>query len=167
MTELTQTRSWLPPTKEPDDDTSELLSFEVGAETYAFPLSAVHEILKPPPMTPVPRAPAHVLGVVSVRGRIVTVLDPSCLLGLEREPECPSTRILMVDNGSELVGVSVHRVLQVVRMAPEDIEYSESSQADLARYVIGIGRPSGSNDDQASEETMLILLDPLTLLGES
>lgn len=139
----------------------DFLSFDVEEETYAFPLGAVHEILRPPPLTPVPRAPDYVLGVISVRGTIVTVFDPNQMLGLCGIEEASIGRVLMVDNGVERVGVAVSRVLQVERLGPPDIEVSEPGDSDFARFVVGVGRPRGYDDDR-----MLILLDPVVLLGD-
>ena len=52
----------------------EYLAFVLAGETYAVPIGDVAEILRPLPVTEVPRAPATVLGVVSVRGKLVTVI---------------------------------------------------------------------------------------------
>ena len=53
----------------------EYVSFALAGEAYAVPISFVAEILKPLPITPMPRAPSVVMGVMTVRGRLVTVLD--------------------------------------------------------------------------------------------
>ncbi|MDH3484029.1 MAG: chemotaxis protein CheW, partial [Myxococcales bacterium] len=129
-----------------------------------IPLACIREILVPPPMTEVPRAAAHFLGVISVRGEIITVIDLAKLLNLEvRHDELPG-RVLLVDNGQELIGVAVDRVIQVYRLEPGQIEYASAMSADLSDYVVGLGRvqnqPAGSSDD------MLILIDPVSLLGE-
>ncbi len=47
---------------------TEYLAFTLGGDVYAAPVAVIREILKPPPLTPVPRAPHHILGIVSVRG---------------------------------------------------------------------------------------------------
>ena len=52
---------------------TEYLAFMLGADIYAVPIRDVREILKVPPITPVPRAAREVLGIVSVRGQLVTV----------------------------------------------------------------------------------------------
>src|SRR5882724_9778492 len=53
----------------------EYLAFRLGSDTYGVPIGEVREILKLPPVTEVPRAPPDVVGVVSVRGLLVTVID--------------------------------------------------------------------------------------------
>jgi purine-binding chemotaxis protein CheW len=149
------------------DPTSEtgavaVLAVMAGDEVYGFPLSAIREILVPPPIAEVPRALAPVLGVISVRGQIITLLDLPKVLNLEVDGVEPYGRVLLVDNGEELVGVAVNRVIQVYRMDPEHIEYASAMGAELSEYVVGVGRvPSASN----GEERMLILIDPVSLLG--
>jgi len=140
-----------------------VLAVLAGAEAYGFPLSAVREILVPPPLTEVPRAPEHFLGVISVRGQIITLIDLPKMLNLEVEQTEPYGRVLLVDNGEELIGVAVDRVIQVYRMESDQIEFASSMGADLSEYVVGIGRvPSQSSADT---EDMLILIDPVSLLG--
>jgi purine-binding chemotaxis protein CheW len=149
------------------DPTSEtgavaVLAVVAGDEVYGFPLSTVREILAPPPVAEVPRAPAPVLGVISVRGQIITLLDLPKILNLEVSQPEPYERVLLVDNGEELIGVAVNQVIQVYRMDPDHIEYASAMGAELSEYVVGVGRvPSASN----GEEAMLILIDPVSLLG--
>lgn len=62
------------PDSEAPRGTREFLGFRVAGEAYALPLESVREILKPPPVTPVPRSHHEVLGIITVRGVITTVL---------------------------------------------------------------------------------------------
>lgn len=150
---------------EPDSKTGAVavLGVLAGDEAYGFPLAAVREILVPPPLTEVPRAADHFLGVISVRGEIITVIDLPRMLRLEIEQLQPYGRVLLVDNGQELIGVAVDRVIQVYRLEPGQIEYASSMGANLSDYVVGVGRihPEPSN----RPEDMLILIDPVSLLG--
>ena len=148
------------------DPTSEtgavaVLAVSAGRETYGFPLSAIREILVPPPIAEVPRAPESVLGVISVRGQIVTLLDLPRVLKLETEQVEAHGRVLLLDNGEELIGVAVDSVIQVYRMEQEHIEYASAMGAELSEYVVGVGRVASSD----GEERMLILIDPVALLG--
>ena len=148
---------------DPTSDTGavSVLAVSAGQEAYGFPLSAIREILTPPPIAEVPRAPDAVMGVISVRGQIITVVDLPKMLKLQSEARDGDGRVLLIDNGEELIGVAVDRVIQVYRIEPSQIEYAGAMGADLSDYVIGIGRvPSGE-----SAETMLILIDPDSLFG--
>ena len=161
---LTAQGGTLVPESEGEAGSVAVLAVLAGDEAYGFSLSAVREILVPPPLTEVPRAPEHVLGVIAVRGQIITVIDLPKMLDLEVEQSDPYGRILLVDNGEELIGVAVDRVIQVYRMESEQIEYASAMSAELSEYVIGVGRvPSGS---PAESEDMLILIDAVSLLGK-
>jgi len=140
-----------------------VLAVLAGEEAYGFPLSSVREILVPPPVAEVPRAPAHILGVISVRGRIITLIDLPKLLNLAVGGQRSCGRVLLIDNGKELIGVAVDEVIQVYRMEPAQIEYASAMGADLSDYVIGIGRMSSSASTE--NDDMLILIDPVALLG--
>lgn len=140
-----------------------VLAVCAGEEVYGFPLSSVREILMPPPVAEVPRASDAVLGVISVRGQIITLLDLPKLLNLEAQESRAYGRVLLVDSGEELIGVAVDRVIQVYRMEPGRIEYASAMSAELSDYVVGVGRMSTPNDD--AEDSMLILIDPVSLLG--
>lgn len=154
------------------ENNRELLAFVVGSETYALPLDAVREILKPPPVTPVPRSPRDVLGVISVRGRITTVVDLRSRLGAVMAELDKHSRVLLVDDGDEVLGMLVDRVLQVHRLADDEVEIASVVSGDLSEYVVGIGRPrqnrSGRADrasaDDTSRSDILILLDHMELL---
>ena len=130
---------------------TEYLAFALAGETYAVQIASVAEILKPPPITEVPRAPRNVIGVVSVRGRLVTVVDLRRRFRLVESPYDRKTRILLADVGTaEQVGLLVDEVLQVYRLADSEIEAANVLGGDQPAHIAGIGRPPGS---------LLILLD--------
>lgn len=151
---------------EPDSESGAIavLGVLAGNEAYGVPLASVREILVPPPLTEVPRAAEHFLGVISVRGEIITVIDLPKLLNLEVVDHEPYGRVLLVDNGHELIGMAVDSVIQVYRLEPAQIEYASAMSADLSDYVVGVGRVGGASED--APEEMLILIDPVSLLGE-
>jgi len=157
-------RATLAPELDSETGSVAVLAVLAGNEAYGFPLSAVREILVPPPLTEVPRAPDHILGVVTVRGQIITLTDLPRMLNLEVEQAEPYGRVLLIDNGDELIGVAVDRVVQVYRLEPNQIEYASAMGAELSEYVVGVGRvPSSESSDG---EDMLILIDPVSLLGK-
>lgn len=124
---------------------AEYLAFTVADDAYAVPIGLVREILKPPPLAEVPRAPRHVLGVASVRGLLVTVVDLRILLRLDPASITRKSRLLLVEGlEGELIGLLVDEVRQVHRLAESEIETSSHVlSGQLAEHVIGIGRPEG------------------------
>jgi purine-binding chemotaxis protein CheW len=151
-----------------DGPRTEVLVFAFTGELYAAPVEHVREILRPPPLTPVPRAPAGVLGVVSVRGRLVTVVDPRRTLGLAASPATTRARIVLVDaTGGEIVGLYVDEVQRVERLATDDIEPAAARLGgDVAAHIAGIarprrGRPSGPDGTVGT----VVILDLTALFG--
>lgn len=152
----------------------ELLAFVIADETYALPLRSVREILKVPPITGVPRAPADVLGIISVRGRITTVRDLRRVLKMPEGPTEKHTRVLLVEAGDdEVIGLLVDRVLQVYRLDEDEVELAAVVGGDMSEHVMGVGRPRATTkrdedgDAALGTEDILVLLDPGPLLRRS
>jgi purine-binding chemotaxis protein CheW len=131
---------------------TEYLAFGLGGETYAVQIAHVAEILKPPPITEVPRAPRTVVGVISVRGKLVTVIDLRQRFHLPEAPIDRRARILLADVGTgEQIGMLVDEVQQVWRLALEEIEPAHLLGSEQPAHIAGIGRPEGG--------VILILID--------
>jgi purine-binding chemotaxis protein CheW len=122
---------------------TEYLAFVLAGDVYAAPVALVREILKPPPLTPVPRAPHSTLGIVSVRGQLVTVIDLRRRLRVDEAPLSRKSRILLVNaESSEVIGVYVDEVLQVYRLSEAEVEPATSALgSEVAGYIAGIARP--------------------------
>jgi purine-binding chemotaxis protein CheW len=151
----------------------EFLAFLLGPEAYALPLSCVREIMRVPTITEVPRAPHEVLGIVSVRGQVTTLLDLRRKLKVSEGAIGSRTRVLLVDQGDEILGLLCDRVLQVHRLSEEEVEMSSVLGREASSYVMGIGRPGqrkpggtreGKAESAAGDDQILILLDPIVLL---
>lgn len=137
-----------------DEKRVEYLAFNLAGETYAVRIEDVGEILKPPPITPVPRADTLVLGIMSVRGRLVTVIDVRCRFGHSESTLGRRNRILLVDVDGETTGALVDEVQQVYRLSEAEIEPASVLGGDQQMHVVGIGRPKGSERGD-----VLVLLD--------
>src|SRR5450755_4845572 len=128
------------PTRAGEAARTEYLAFSLAGDVYAVRIAMVAEILRPPPITEVPRAGRSIVGVVSVRGRLVTVIDARRKLGLPEAPLDARTRILLVDpGGDELVGLLVDEVLQVHRLGESEIEPASVLGGEQAPHILGIG----------------------------
>jgi purine-binding chemotaxis protein CheW len=144
------------------EEVREFLAFGLDGDRFALPLASVREILKVAPITEVPRARPHVLGILSVRGRITTVFDLRRRLRMSAAPPTKASRILLVEGSDEVVGLLVDEVFQVYRLQDDEIELAGVVAGDLSEYVMGIGRPGVDEDTKLDE--ILILLDPEPLL---
>jgi len=153
------------------DGVVEQLAFRVAHERYALPLASVREILKVGPVTEVPRSAHEVLGILSVRGRVTTVVDLRRRLRVPESALTSAARLLLVEGQDEIVALLVDEVLSVFRLAPDEIEPAQHVGGDVSDHVAGIGRPrvargKGSKADERREKEgeLLILLDPAALL---
>lgn len=152
----------------------EFLGFVVGSEAYALPLSSVREITRVPPVTEVPRGPRDVLGIISLRGQVTTLVDLRRRLSMPESPLTPRTRVLLVERHDETLGLLVDRVLQVYRLREDEVELASVLGSDASSYVMGIGRPGGGakgargegRDIAGTDGQILILLDPMALLKQ-
>jgi purine-binding chemotaxis protein CheW len=122
------------------------LSFRLGEEEYGVEVLRVREILALVEITPLPRAPGHIKGVINLHGTILPVIDLRTRLGMETEDYTGQTCIIVVEVSREpgdhvLMGLIVDQVRDVVTIPDAGIEALptlESSQApDL---IAGIGR---------------------------
>jgi len=85
-----------------------------------------------------------VMGVCSVRGQLITVIDLRSRLRLQQAPFTRKTRILLTENAGEIVGLYVDEVRQVLRLTDSEIELATGVFGnDVSEHVIGIGRPPG------------------------
>jgi purine-binding chemotaxis protein CheW len=128
------------------------LAFRLAGEQYGINIHEIVEILKYRPATPVPHAADLIHGIVSVRGRIITVVDGRLRLGLAADPVGPASRIIVLRDGDESVGLLVDEVLQVEKFSPESISKPPSTLTDAAKRGI-----AGVCDIE--QGSILILLD--------
>ena len=110
--------------------------FRLGDRSYGIDLGAVREILRPRPATRLPGAPAAVLGLITVRGQSVTVIDLATALGLRAAP-APGA-VMLVEHGPKLVGAAVDEVLEVQRWADDGLDAApQEVQAGGAVRALG------------------------------
>ncbi|HCF61339.1 MAG TPA: chemotaxis protein CheW [Myxococcales bacterium] len=140
--ELEELAAGLEPLPEAEDEAPrEFLGFVLAGEEYAVELELVREIVKVPAITEVPRAPAEITGIMSLRGEVMPVFDLRKRLGLPATAE-PSrrARVVIVDLGNGPAGVQVDGVHQVVRLKPSTIEPPPPGLGVESEYLSGIGR---------------------------
>ena len=138
-----------------------VLTFVVGGEVYGVDILSIREIIKLREITEVPRAPRFLLGVVTVRGLVLPVVDLRLRLRLDLPLLGRNARILVVMHKGERFGLLVDEVRGVVRFADEQIEPVPASLAPSeAPFLAGIGRYPDEG-----EERMVILLSLDAVLG--
>jgi purine-binding chemotaxis protein CheW len=114
------------------DLVQELLSFDVGDTTYAVPIERVREILRMRPITPVPRVPDLVCGVISIRGEVVEVIDLRRRFGLSPMEPDRRTRIVVIHGfDGRVTGCMVDGVREVLRVPETAIRPAAEADMDV------------------------------------
>jgi len=104
----------------------ELVSIMLAGKGFGIPVGEVRDVLAPPPMTPIPLAPAEVAGALNLRGRIVVAIDLRKRLGLAPAPEGAAQMCVVVEFAGELYSFLVDRVGDVLRPEDDAIEHGTS-----------------------------------------
>lgn len=117
------------------------LSFFLGKEEYAIEILKVQEIIGLMPITPVPRMPEYIKGVLNLRGKIVPVMDLRTRFGLQEVEYTEETCIIVVQENQYLMGIVVDKVSEVADIEGSQIEEVPSLGAgEQSEYLSGIGK---------------------------
>ena len=127
------------------DTDQKLLTFSLGSEGYGVSILKVKEIIGMMDITPVPRTPEFIKGVINLRGRIIPVMDLRVKFGMEAqeydERTCIIVAEVVIKGAQKLLGVVVDMVSEVVTVADEQIEpppeYGTSTEHNS---ILGIGK---------------------------
>lgn len=140
------------------DPVLQWVTFRLADETYGINVMHVQEVLRVPEIAPVPGAPDYVLGIINLRGNVVTVLDTRKRLGLPEHAEDDSTRIVILGTEKSVVGIMVDSVAEVVEMRRSAIESSPNVGNDeSSKYIDGVA---------THKDELLILIDVNKLLTD-
>jgi purine-binding chemotaxis protein CheW len=127
-------------------DHLELLTFVMAGEQYAVDIERIVEIVTPRTVTRIPNADTSVVGIISLRGTIVTLVDVRRKLRHAAAGEATEdTRIVVIDFHHEMVGFLVDRVLRVVKTTRGAIEpHPVVHAAELDDSIRGVFRAAGA-----------------------
>jgi purine-binding chemotaxis protein CheW len=140
------------------DEVLQYVTFRLGGETYGINVMQVKEVLRYSEIAPVPGSPSFVLGIINLRGNVVTVLDTSQKFGLPASEITDATRIVIIEADAHEVGILVDAVAEVVYLKQSEIETAPNvGNEESARYIQGVCHRNGE---------LLILVDLNKLLGE-
>ena len=137
------------------------LTFALADEEYGLPVLRVREIIKMMDITEVPQVPAHIRGVLNLRGKVIPVVDLRLKFGFAQGEVTPRTCIIVVEvalaAGRVMMGIVVDHVLDVLNVLADEIEetpqFGERVRTD---YMKGVAKVKG---------TVKILLDLDRVLG--
>ena len=139
-----------------NDPVTEWVTFKLDAEKYGIDVMRVREVLRNSEIAPVPGAPDFVLGIINLRGNVVTVIDTRKRFGLPPKETDDSTRIVILESDDDVVGMMVDSVAEVVDLRASAIETAPNVGNDeSAKFIQGVSN---------LETGLLILVDLKKLL---
>jgi len=123
---------------------SKFLTFYLAGEEYGVEILKVQEIIGMMAITPVPRTPQFIRGVINLRGKVITVVDLRLKFGMEPKEQTDETCIIVVQTAGIQIGCVVDKVSEVLDINEEEIEDAPSFGADVnTEYILGIGKSQG------------------------
>lgn len=96
------------------------ICFNLGAQEYGVPLLSIREVLALPEVTPIPQTPSHFLGIMNLRGNVISVMDLRIKIGL-KPTNTEEASVIIFDLGSYLLGVAVDKINEVITIESSDI----------------------------------------------
>ncbi len=123
------------------NETTQYISIYMAGEIYGIDIKYVDNIVRMQHITRVPNVPAHIKGVINLRGEVIPVFSLRVKMGLEEIEEKKSFRIIILKVEGDLVGIIVDEVREVVRLENELIEkpYYDSNESSQ-NLLSGIGK---------------------------
>lgn len=120
------------------------LTFFLDREEYGIPILTVREIIGLLPVTPVPKAPPYVKGVINLRGKVIPVVDLKLKFDMEPIRATDETCIIVVQTAGAELGVMVDKVSEVLDIPEGEIVDAPSLGAEIPTdCILGIGKSQG------------------------
>lgn len=139
------------------------VSFMLAAERYALSAAKINEVLRYTDITPVPGSPDFILGIINLRGNVVTVVDARTMFGLEWRPPTQQSRIVVVEIEDFIAGILVDQVAAVVDLDASCIDAApDTGDQAAARFIRGVYNMEA--DDNGNALYILVDFDRMTEL---
>ena len=122
-----------------DDPVLQYVTFLLEDEIYGINVMQVQEVLRYSEIAPVPGAPAYVLGIINLRGNVVTVIDTRARFGLMPAEVTDNTRVVIIEVEKQVIGILVDAVSEVVYLNQSEIEKAPNVGTDeSAKFIQGV-----------------------------
>lgn len=117
----------------------ELITFEVAGQVFALDIMAIREIRAWTPVTKLPRVPAHVAGVVNLRGTVLPVVDLAARLGWPSTEATARHAIIVTQLGGQVSGWIVESVSDIVTLPGDALQPAPATGSDsLVQFLDGL-----------------------------
>ena len=122
-----------------DDPILQWVTFELDGEKYGINVLGAQEVLRVTDITPVPGVPDYVLGIINLRGNVVTVLDTRKRFGLPPHEIDDASRIVIIEVAEHIIGMLVDSVAEVIYLRASEIESAPNvGNEESSRYIQGV-----------------------------
>lgn len=143
---------------EGDDKILQWVTFQLEEETYGINVMQVQEVLRYSEIAPVPGAPDYVLGIINLRGNVVTVIDTRTRFGLPTNEITDNSRVVIIEAEQQVIGILVDSVAEVVYLRTSEIDSAPNvGTEESAKFIQGVSNRDGE---------LLILVDLNKLLSD-
>ena len=140
------------------DEIVQWVTFQLSDETYGIRVLKVQEVQRYSEISPIPGAPSYVLGIINLRGSVISVINTREKFGLQDIEPTDDTRIVILESGKQGVGILVDRVAEVVSLKTSDIDDAPNvGCVESAKVIDGVCNKDGK---------LIILLDSDKILNE-
>ncbi len=141
-----------------NDEVLQWVTFKLESETYGVNVMQVQEILRYTEIAPVPGAPSYVLGIINLRGNVVTVIDTRARFGLMSAEATDNSRVLIIEAEEQVIGILADSVAEVVYLRSSEIDSAPNiGTEESAKFIQGVSNRDGE---------LLILVDLNKLLND-
>jgi len=143
--------------------TIDIVEFELGGERYALDIQLAREIVEMIPITPIPRAPAYISGVINLRGEITNIMNLNTLLGLPDQDGRTNQKIIVLvpeATGGSNVGIIVDDVSSVIQVSEADVDkVGDGFGQESSSFVKGIIKMKTEDQSADSKKNLIIWID--------
>ncbi|WP_440055665.1 chemotaxis protein CheW [Pseudoalteromonas sp. T1lg65] len=141
-----------------NDEVLQWVTYKLEDETYGINVMQVQEVLRYTEIAPVPGAPMYVLGIINLRGNVVTVIDTRARFGLPSAEVTDNSRIVIIEAEKQVIGILVDSVAEVVYLRSSEIDSAPNiGTEESAKFIQGVSNREGE---------LLILVDLNKLLSD-
>lgn len=126
------------------DRVLQYVTFRLDEETYGINVMQIQEVLRYSEIAPVPGAPDYVLGIINLRGNVVTVIDTRTRFGLADAGITDATRIVVMESADQVMGILVDSVAEVMYLKASEIETAPNvGNEESAKFIQGVCNKNG------------------------
>ncbi len=126
------------------DPMTQWVTFMLDNEKYGINVMQVREVLRDIEIAPVPGAPNYVLGIINLRGNVVTVIDTRGRFGLPTMEINDESRIIIIETMDQIVGLLVDSIAEVADIPKSQIELTPNvGNDDSSKYIQGVHSREG------------------------